>query len=62
MQKVDLEFLAHQLDRLINDLADLKDGMAVLMARLERLEATSAGCWPKVGYAQPLERSAVGWS
>jgi hypothetical protein len=41
MEKVDLEFLARQMERLLDDLADLKDDMAVLMARLERMEATS---------------------
>jgi cell division protein FtsB len=41
MEKVDLEFLARQLDRLIDDVVDLRDDMAVLSARLERMEATS---------------------
>lgn len=41
MEKVDLEFLACQLDRLLDAVADLKDDMAVLKARLERLEATN---------------------
>lgn len=41
VEKIDLEFLARQLDRLIAGLADLKDDMAVLKARLGRLEATS---------------------
>jgi cell division protein FtsB len=41
MEKVNLEFLARQLDRLINEVADLKDEVAVLLAKVERLEATS---------------------
>ena len=41
MEKVDLEFLASQLDGLLDGVAELKDDMAVLMAKVERLEATS---------------------
>ena len=41
MEKVDLEFLARQLDRLINEFAGLKDDMAVVIARLDRMEATN---------------------
>jgi hypothetical protein len=40
MAKVDLEFLARQIERMINDLAGLKDDVMVLTARVERLDAT----------------------
>ena len=39
MAKVDLEFLARQLERVITDLASLKDDMMVVMARLDRIDA-----------------------
>jgi hypothetical protein len=55
MEKVDLEFLARQLDRLLDGVADLKDEMAILMCRLERLETTSKtpGCQDS-GHAESL--------
>jgi hypothetical protein len=40
MAKVDFEFLARQMERMINDLAGLKDDVMVLTARVERLDAT----------------------
>jgi hypothetical protein len=40
MSKVDLEFLARQIERVITDLATLKDGAMVVMARLDRIDAT----------------------
>jgi hypothetical protein len=39
MEKVDLDFIARQLDRLISDLADLKHDMAVVIERAERIDA-----------------------
>jgi hypothetical protein len=36
-----LEFIARQLERLVNDMAGLKDDMVVVMARLDRLDATT---------------------
>jgi hypothetical protein len=41
MAKVDLEFLARQLERVITDLATVKDDMMVVMARLDRIDATA---------------------
>ena len=41
MAKVDLEFLARQLEREITDLATLKDDMMVVMERLDRIDATA---------------------
>jgi serine/threonine protein phosphatase PrpC len=41
MAEVDLAFVARQLERLINDMAGLKDDMTVVMARLDRIDATS---------------------
>ncbi len=40
MAKVDLEFLARQIERVISDLATLKDDAMVVMARLDRIDAT----------------------
>jgi hypothetical protein len=40
MAKVDLEFLARQFERVITDLATLKDDAMVVMARLDRIDAT----------------------
>ncbi len=40
MAKVDLEFLAGQFERVIGDLATLKDDAIVVMARLDRIDAT----------------------
>ena len=41
MAKVDLEFLARQIERVINDVAGLKDDMMVVLARLDRIDATT---------------------
>ena len=41
MPEVDLAFIARQLERLVNDVAGLKDDMTVVMARLDRLDATT---------------------
>lgn len=41
MVKVDLEFVARQLERVITDMASLKDDMMVVMARLDRIDATA---------------------
>jgi hypothetical protein len=40
MAKVDLEFLAGQIERVITDLATLKDDAMVVMARLDRIDAS----------------------
>jgi hypothetical protein len=40
MAKVDLEFLARQFERVISDLATLKDDAMVVLARLDRIDAT----------------------
>jgi DNA anti-recombination protein RmuC len=39
--KVDLEFLARQIERVINDVAGLKDDMMVVLARFDRIDATT---------------------
>jgi hypothetical protein len=41
MAKVDLEFLARQLERVITDLATLRDDVMVVMARIDRIDATA---------------------
>ena len=41
MAKVDLEFLARQIERVINDVAGLRDDMMVVLARLDRIDATT---------------------
>jgi hypothetical protein len=41
MPEVDLAFIARQLERLIHDVAGLTDDMTVIMARLDRLDATT---------------------
>jgi hypothetical protein len=41
MPEVDLAFIARQLERLVNDVAGLKDDMTVVMARLDRLDTTT---------------------
>jgi len=41
MAKVDLEFLARQMERVINDVAGLKDDVMVVLARLDRIDATT---------------------
>ena len=40
MPEVDLALITRQLERLVNDMAGLKDDMTVVMARLDRLDAT----------------------
>jgi hypothetical protein len=39
--KIDLEFLARQIERVINDVAGLKDDVMVVLARLDRIDATT---------------------
>jgi hypothetical protein len=39
--KIDLEFLARQIERVINDVAGLKDDVMVVLARLDRIDATA---------------------
>ena len=41
MAKVDLEFLARQMERVIDDIAGLKDDVTVVLARLDRVDATT---------------------
>jgi hypothetical protein len=41
MPEVDLAFIARQLERLVNDVAGLEDDMTVVIARLDRLDATT---------------------
>ena len=41
MAKVDLEFLARQIERVLNDVAGLKDDVMVVLARLDRIDATT---------------------
>jgi hypothetical protein len=41
MPQVDLAFIPRQLEKLVNDMAGLKDHMIVVMARLDRLDATT---------------------
>jgi hypothetical protein len=39
--EVDLAFIARRLERLVDDAAGLKDDMTVVIARLDRLDATT---------------------
>jgi hypothetical protein len=39
--KIDLEFLARQIERVINDVAGLKEDVRVVLARLDRVDATT---------------------
>jgi hypothetical protein len=41
MPEVDLAFIARQLERLVNDMAGLKDDMTVVMARLDRIDTST---------------------
>jgi hypothetical protein len=41
MAKIDLEFVARQVERVITDIAALKDDMMVVLARLDRIDATA---------------------
>lgn len=40
MPEVSLEFIAHQLERLIGDVADTRDDIIVVTAMVTRLEAS----------------------
>jgi hypothetical protein len=53
MAEIDLAFIARQLERLVNDMAGLKDDMVVVMARLDRLDATTHSLVTQVRDAQP---------
>jgi hypothetical protein len=46
--KIDLEFLARQIERVINDVAGLKDDETVVLARLDRIDATTHSLVPEV--------------
>ena len=41
MAEVTLEFIARQLDRLSNEVGGFRDDMMVVMARLDRADATT---------------------
>lgn len=41
MAEIDLEFIARQLDRVLGELAGFRDDMTVVMARLDRIDATA---------------------
>jgi hypothetical protein len=41
MPEVDLAFIARQLERLVNDMAGLKDDMIVVMVRLDRIDTST---------------------
>jgi hypothetical protein len=41
MAEIDLAFIARQLERLVNDMAGLKDDMVVVMARLDRIDTST---------------------
>ena len=41
MAGIDLAFIARQLDRLVNDVAGLKDDMTVVMVRLDRIDTST---------------------
>jgi hypothetical protein len=41
MAEIDLAFIARQLERLVDDVAGLKDDMPVVMARLDLIDATT---------------------
>jgi hypothetical protein len=41
MPEVDLAFIARQLERLVADMAGLKDDMMVVMARLDRIDTST---------------------
>jgi hypothetical protein len=48
MAKIDLEFLARQIERVINDVAGLKDDVTVVLARLDRVDATTRSLMTEV--------------
>jgi hypothetical protein len=41
MAEIDLALVGRPLERLINDVAGLKDDMTVVLARLDRIDETS---------------------
>jgi hypothetical protein len=41
MAEIDLALVGRPLERLINDVAGLKDDMSVVLARLDRIDETS---------------------
>jgi hypothetical protein len=41
MAEIDLAIIARQLERLVNDMAGLKDDMVVVMARLDRIDTST---------------------
>ena len=41
MAEIDPAFIARQLEGVVNDVAGLKDDMTVVMARLDRIDATT---------------------
>jgi hypothetical protein len=43
MAKIDLDFLARQMEHVIDDVAGLKDDVTVVLARLDRVDATTHG-------------------
>jgi hypothetical protein len=53
MAEIDLAFSARQVERLVNDMAGLKDDMVGLMARLDRLDATTHSLVTEVRDALP---------
>jgi DNA anti-recombination protein RmuC len=57
--KVDLEFLARQIERVINDVAGLKDDMMVVLARLDRIDATTHSLVTEVR-AMPTRHDRLG--
>jgi hypothetical protein len=48
MPEVDLAFIARQLERLVNDMAGLKDDMMVVMARLDRIDTSTRAAVDRV--------------
>jgi hypothetical protein len=49
MPEVDLAFIARQLERLVNDMAGLKDDMVVVMARLDRIDTSTRAALDRMG-------------
>jgi hypothetical protein len=41
MSEITLDFIARQLERLVNDVASLRDDMSVVMARIERVDGSA---------------------
>ena len=48
MAEIDLHFVARQLDRLINDVTNLKDDMTVVVGRLDRIDANTRGAVDRI--------------